>query len=65
MLIGVSDHCALSARDDDLSIAVDNAADSLAQNELFLAMLEPFKLLNVFDILRGRVDSTDCAIGGT
>ena len=65
MLIGVSDHGALSARNYDLSVAVDNAADSLAQNELFLAMLEPFKLLNVFDVLRGRVDSTDCAISGT
>lgn len=44
VLVGVSNYCALATCDHNLSMSVNDAANSLRENEFLLAMFKPVKL---------------------
>lgn len=62
MLVCIPDDATLSARDYNLCMSVDNAANGFAEDKLFFTMLEPIKLIDITHVLGGRVDCCNGAI---
>ena len=63
--VRIPEQAALGARNDNLGVSIDDAAYSLAYDEFFFAMLEPFQLINVLQVSRSRVDHSHGTISRT